>query len=47
MVIAKILPHFMFCSPIFLNGIFHHVTCLVNTDAIFTLNHINVEEFQS
>ena len=39
--------NFIFCSPlpIFLNDIFHDVICLVNTDAIFTLNNVNFEEF--
>ena len=33
-----------FCSPIFLNDIFHDVIYLVNNDAIFTFNNVNVEE---
>ena len=36
---------FCFCSPILLNDIFHYIICLVNNDAIFTLNRVNVEEF--
>ena len=36
---------FCFCSPILLNGIFHDVICLVNNDAIFICNIVNVEEF--
>ena len=36
---------FYFCSPIFLNDILHYVICLVNNYAIFTLLHVNFEEF--
>ena len=39
--------NFIFCffPPICLNEIFHDVICLVNTDAIFNLNNVNVEQF--
>ena len=35
---------FCLCSPIFLNNIFYDVICLINTDSIFALNTVNVEE---
>ena len=45
MVIAGILPHLLFYSSRFLNVNFHDMICLVNTNYIFNLNHVNVEEF--
>ena len=45
MVIAGILLRLFFCSPISMNNFYHDVICMVNTDSIFTLNNVNVEEF--
>ena len=35
---------YFFCSPIFLDNVFDHIICLVNTDLMFTLDHDNVED---
>ena len=45
MVIAEILLHVLFLFPNIPELFFHDVIYLVNTDAIFTLNNFNVEEF--
>ena len=41
----KIYFIFCLCYPISLNNIFNDVICLVNTDSIFILTNVNVEEF--
>ena len=35
---------FYLCSLILLNNVFHDVICLVNTDSIFTLNYVSVDD---
>ena len=40
----KIYFIFCLCSTILLNDVFDDMICLVNTDSILTLDHVNVEE---
>ena len=37
---------FCLCYPILLNNVYHDMICLVNTDYIFNLNYVNVEELK-
>ena len=37
---------FCLCYPILLDNVFDHMICLINTDSIFTLDDINIEDIQ-
>ena len=38
------LLHLFLCYPIFLDDVIDDLICLINTDTMFTLDNVNVEE---